>query len=754
VLWIGLGFAQRAHGTGFYGPNEYLSDGSRLAVTPEFYWDIEVQRLSHDFHPKEQPNIVPRDGMETDQPADTSPLEKATQDADAADFADALKTGRLKAVDAKTAVDQHTEARSTLMSMTASLPDESDSEFADYDRGADAYRIGKDHWAEAKKAWLALLARPAAERHYRTVWAAFMLGKLAMKSGDPTAVQWYEKTRQFAAQGFADSLGLAADSYGWEGRSEWKQGHPAKAAPLFLTQLALGDDSAIISLKALIPDRDAVDGMLNYDDDVSSSDSDQPGNQNSATPPPPDPKLNAALAVMAADPLLRRLETAHILATESGDVDFEDGKPGKLRSARWLAVIQSAHLSNVQDAEYLGWVAYTTGDYKEARHWLDVSGGKSPIAQWLHARLDLRAGDIRGAATHMAAAWVVMKDPSVYVGTDGTDLDDPSSAYIYRGEDPALTTAQWADGDMASIHLLRSDFVQALDTFFKGDLRSDAAYVAERVLTADELKGYVDHLPTPPAPAPKPDAPQYSIYDTQMDPTTWLRYLLGRRLVREDRYAEAGAYLPPAYSKLLAKYVVALKNGADGSLPKSVRADNWSTAAWLARFDGMEIMGTEVSPDGFDSAGDFEDSDIAGLRLSGTYSVYDSQGNTVSAKVAYPTSKPEKDRLKHDPIHPDVRYHYRIIATALALKAAALMDDNTEELADALNNAGGWSDERDAKLADHCYSLIEKRCGKSKLGAQILAKHWFTNQSGPWSTALQAQEDALHKQFGIVPEQQ
>jgi hypothetical protein len=49
-----------------------------------------------------------------------------------------------------------------------------------------------------------------------------------------------------------------------EGRSEWKQNNPGKAAQLFLAQLSLGDDSAIVSLKALIPDRSPVEGMLNY----------------------------------------------------------------------------------------------------------------------------------------------------------------------------------------------------------------------------------------------------------------------------------------------------------------------------------------------------------------------------------------------------------------------------------------------------------------------------------------------------------
>src|SRR6202012_6087319 len=115
-----------------------------------------------------------------------------------------------------------------------------------------------------KKAWLALLNRSASERHYRTLWATFMLGKLATKAGDQDAAKWFQKTRELAKQDFADSLGMAADSYGWEGRAEWKQGHPEKAAPLFLTQLALGDESALVSLKALIPDRDPIDGMLNY----------------------------------------------------------------------------------------------------------------------------------------------------------------------------------------------------------------------------------------------------------------------------------------------------------------------------------------------------------------------------------------------------------------------------------------------------------------------------------------------------------
>ena len=39
---------------------------------------------------------------------------------------------------------------------------------------------------------------------------------------------------------------------------------PGKGGTAFLTQLALGDETAVVSLKALIPDRDPRDGLLNY----------------------------------------------------------------------------------------------------------------------------------------------------------------------------------------------------------------------------------------------------------------------------------------------------------------------------------------------------------------------------------------------------------------------------------------------------------------------------------------------------------
>jgi hypothetical protein len=51
------------------------------------------------------------------------------------------------------------------------------------------------------------------------------------------------------------------------------------------------------------------------------------------------------------------------------------------------------------------------------------------------------------------------------------------------------------------------------------------------------------------------------------------------------------------------------------------RARAWFTAAWIARYDGMELMGTEGSPDGFSFGGDFELPDLAKQRQSGVYQI-------------------------------------------------------------------------------------------------------------------------------------
>ncbi|PYJ42587.1 MAG: hypothetical protein DME80_11200, partial [Verrucomicrobia bacterium] len=541
--------------------------------------------------------------------------------------------------------------------------------------------------------------------------------------------------------GFADSSGLAAESYGWEGRAEWKQGHPEKAAPLFMNQLALGDASAVVSLKAVIPDREPASGLLNYGPEPEEREkwTDEQKREE-------EQKETAKLKVAAQDPLLRRLVTVHILATAvSPDYYYTEGlkKEGVNRSARWFNIIQQANLSRVEDGEYLGWISYNAGDYKGAAHWLELSKADTAAALWLKAKLQLRAGKFADATNTMARAVEIMKTSPAYTSHEGEEwaTEDLFAKGEYWG------FASRASGDLGGLRLARGDFVQALDVLFRGQLWEDAAFVAERVLTTNELKQYVDALPTTEPPKEGED------YNKK------LRYLLGRRLVREDRYADAEQYLPQPYDKVLEKYVKALKDGANEKLSKTERAHALFTAAWLARYDGMELMGTEGAPDAFAESGSFEMPDLAKERRSGAYQTlaydkegkasYDENGNPKmkSVPAVLKASAKEIQRLNTNKISPDIRFHYRLIAGALAMKAAALLPDNSEELADIVNQAGMWVKDRDEKVANRYYQVIDHRCAKTKIGQTARAKHWFVDQQGPSSTAEQQAHEAMRKEL-------
>jgi hypothetical protein len=292
--------------------------------------------------------------------------------------------------------------------------------------------------------------------------------------------------------------------------------------------------------------------------------------------------------------------------------------------------------------------------------------------------------------------------------------------------------------------------VQSLDVLMKGKLWEDAAFVAERVLTTNELKQYVDALP----PNEKPKQEDEN-YDSK------LRYLLGRRLVREDRYDEAKPYLAAPYDKVLEKYVKALKDGANEKLSKTERAHAFFTAAWIARYSGMELMGTEVAPDAYSYQGDFEVPDIARQRLTGVYqtvafnkdgsSAVDKDGNPKkkSVPIVLKATPGEIQRLKANKIEPDTRFHYRVIAGALAVRAAELLPNDSEETADVLNTAGNWVKDRDEKVGNRYCGMIEKRCSKTEIGRAVIKKHWFVDQAGEWSSAQEEAYQAMRKELGL-----
>ena len=102
-----------------------------------------------------------------------------------------------------------------------------------------------------------------------------------------------------------------------------------------------------------------------------------------------------------------------------------------------------------------------------------------------------------------------------------------------------------------------------------------------------------------------------------------------------------------------------------------------------------------------------------------------------------PVTVEEKKRLakQHHPLPGDAPF-LTYQALDLMWKAAALLPDNSEELADVLNTAGNWvkGDYRgDDKAADKFFQAIERRVPMTEVGKEAGAKHWFVEHTGPWS---------------------
>jgi hypothetical protein len=85
------------------------------------------------------------------------------------------------------------------------------------------------------------------------------------------------------------------------------------------------------------------------------------------------------------------------------------------------------------------------------------------------------------------------------------------------------------------------------------------------------------------------------------------------------------------------------------------------------------------------------------------------------------------------------------------MRAAALLPDNSEELADVIDMAGMWVKERDEKIADRYFLELKKRAPNTKIGRNVLPKRWFSYDPGPWSQEQETSYAAFIKELGIVP---
>ena len=667
--------------------------GGALACGPDFPWQLLDDRhatmaepVAFGF-PFDAARLVaaPRDRLRAVEQSDSSSMpppepeivvlerreaESGAWQALAADLPAGMRTGaaflsRLKA--ARAATDGP-----AALAAGAGLP----PAVVGYIAGAVEFNAGR--YDRAAAYFDAIGALPPQQRTIRQVAAAYMQGRVHQLQGDAAAARTaFSAARAHAEAGAPDPMGLAVASFGEEARVDLVEAglvtpapwpiavadDPAKASSLVTHAVRLYAEQAVRESKIALLSLRQVASLLVADADV--------------------------LARVIEDPLTRRLLVAYAVSRE-GPWDEESSE---VVSASVIeAVLSLPAPAAGEEIDRLAALAYQSGHY-------DVAGRLTaktdrPLGLWVRAKLALRRGDRENAVRDWTAALMASQKAG-----DASDLDDDMRTRL-RGE--AAVAKLSAGAYEESLRLL----FPAAQTYW-----GDVAYVAERILTVDELKRFVDGLP------PGDPKPRHASSDEPppQDRIEDLRALLARRLARQGRIAEALPYFPatverwsenPAERELaVAAEARAYAQAIEAARPtwrwrNISRAEALFDVAMMSRKRGMELLGTEGPPDVAAVEGNF----TWGYGQESPRGIVDTTTTTHNAPQDLLLGPDEAARFAASAPRPDKRFHYRVIAADRALEAADLLPQGSQAYAATLCWATRFAfDSDDADRAKSIY---------------------------------------------------
>jgi tetratricopeptide (TPR) repeat protein len=392
------------------------------------------------------------------------------------------------------------------------------------------------------------------------------------------------------------------------------------------------------------------------------------------------------------------------------------GKPETETKDTWLDLLDKHPPAKPSPAAAkAAWTCYSRADFDGARRWLEHAPPDAGEVLWLRAKLALRDGKLDEAARLFAKAspfyqYAPEEQPYLPMSYDMQWHDHASRRDWLRGQ---------FQSDRAIVHISRGEFLRAMDFLTKASYHDDAAYLAERVLTTDELVSWVKrHRPNRAG---------------QGDP---MRYLLARRLAREFRFREAAEFMPPEISREFDHYVRLHRAARNRTWPDETKAVIYWNLAVLRRHRGMEMFGYEGAPDNTQWDGAFPGLDYlscrshaGGWRLDWSDEVLRITGAQEPQDSAIPPiSREEIQRITPHLAAKEPRFHYRYEAAEVAWRAAELLPDNDPRTLFILHEAGRWLANRDPQAADRFYQEIIRRCPELPQWRELDRRRWFLPQ--------------------------
>ena len=519
-----------------------------------------------------------------------------------------------------------------------------------YTAGAVAFE--NDDYQGALTRFTVAEAADNAEPAYK-VWVTYMLGRTAAKlDKHDDAQKAFATVREMVTAGAPDPLGLAVASYGEEarlaldqaggvlGEKDFDPDKPGrrqnflKATRLYALQAEAGSQNGHDSLHILAKDIKNV---------------------------PSDFRL------MMQDELTRRLFLAYARGYSGAYRVYGRNVPGEgieTRQEFLTALLPLFPADDKEIADQLAAAAYEIGNSDLAHRYTQQKPGA--YSTWVEAKLALRAGDRQQAASLYDQAYQQKQQE-----TDPPSIDPDNEMMAH---------------ERAILTLVRGQYVKAFEETYTLDPgQSDASYLAERILTLDEVKDFIDHHApdaTAEGPASAESLPQNAErFSAAAISAETLRTEFAERLLRVGKLHEALPYFSKNFRPTATEYVKWLDQ-ANSAKDAVSKAEGFYRAAAIERESGETLFGET----------------LVNLEAPDT----DQTDNTF-------VTQGERDRLASSRAESTLPPSYRQIATDEAIQAADLLPPKSQAFAATLCHATTWIRPRDEDKADSFYQRYVKQ---------------------------------------------
>lgn len=447
----------------------------------------------------------------------------------------------------------------------------------------------------------------------------------------------------------------------------------------------------------------------------------------------------SAFDVCVHDPGLRMLMTIHLGASFDyplglgGYYDYA-GDPGPIGARGWLQALAKAGIGPDFAPHRIALLHLQTGDFPGCERILRTLNPRDPLTALIASHCNLRQGGPKSASIRLLADALQAHPPgrrdryaTVRYNGSGLDLDlaDPQQV------------ANRVGAELAALKLSEGDLAEAMRLFYAHGDSFDGAYIAECLLSTDELRRLVDLHGYPDQDFP--DQEFYLYYD---EPHYSPRALLARKLFREDRWDEAARYFPPELAAVARRYGELRRLAAQPDTTARARADAHWRAALIIHRHGRALLFcafglNKTQPD---RSGKFQQrTDRTHLEHANGWHLYEGyflpylrQQEKLNElpQVILRATPEETRRLKawyaqhiEKPTYSERMPRYEVFR--LGLLAVKDLPDNDLAGALILQTIGNLLKYVDPDAAQPAYRLLVKRFGQTPLGATATKNRWF-----------------------------